>query len=160
MAEKGILTAREAGEFAFWGVRHEWPSPGAGPRTWAGRPDLGWPGMRASRLSGPGRSIRRTGQSCQGQSSGGPARCRRPRGARGSSAPNAAARGGQGSTDYAATQPAAGSVTPRTSAGGLWAAAGQSPRWARIFSMTSGCSMNAMMRIGAAHRGHISGSTS
>ena len=44
--------------------------------------------------------------------------------------------------------------------GGLCAVAGQRPRWVRIFSITSGCSMNAMIRIAPAHRGHTRGSTS
>jgi hypothetical protein len=41
--------------------------------------------------------------------------------------------------------------------GGPWARPGQSPRWVRIFSMTSGCSMKAMMRMGPPHWGHSKG---
>ena len=41
--------------------------------------------------------------------------------------------------------------------GGLWAGAGQRPRCARIFPITSGCSMTAMMRIPLPHRGHTNG---
>ncbi len=80
--------------------------------------------LRASRLAELGWGIRRTGDGCQGQ-----VLAARPlpaisRGARGPSARESAARGRPGSPDYAATQPAAGSVAPRTSAGELWAEAG------------------------------------
>jgi hypothetical protein len=44
--------------------------------------------------------------------------------------------------------------------GGLCAGAGHRVRWVRIFSITAGCSMNAMMRMGPANRGHTSGSAS
>ena len=45
-------------------------------------------------------------------------------------------------------------------AGGLWAGAGYTPRCVRIFAMTSGCSMNARIRMVPAQRGQTSGSTS
>jgi hypothetical protein len=45
-------------------------------------------------------------------------------------------------------------------AGGLCTRASQRPRWVRIFAMTAGCSMKAMMRIAPAQRGHTRGSTS
>jgi len=52
--------------------------------------------------------------------------------------------------------------------GGLCAGAGpfdllraeHRARRRRIFSITAGCSMKAMIRTGPAHRGHTSGSTS
>jgi len=44
--------------------------------------------------------------------------------------------------------------------GGLYAGVGQSPRWGKIFVMTAGCPMKAMIRIGTAQGGHTSGSTS
>ena len=49
--------------------------------------------------------------------------------------------------DYAAMRPVAGDMATGTPAGGLCAGAGQRPRWVRIFSMTSGCSMTAMRVI-------------
>ena len=45
-------------------------------------------------------------------------------------------------------------------AGGLWECAGQSPRGARIFSMTSGRPMKASIWVPPPHRGQTSGSTS
>jgi hypothetical protein len=57
-----------------------------------------------------------------------------------------------------ATGPVAGDVATGTPpAGGLWARAGQRAMWARIFSITSGCSMNARMRIAPPQRGQTSG---
>jgi len=50
------------------------PPPGAQPRPQGARPDLDWSGRPASRLPRFAWSIRRTGQGCQGQSSGAPPR--------------------------------------------------------------------------------------
>lgn len=41
--------------------------------------------------------------------------------------------------------------------GGLCACAGHRPRWVRIFSMTAGCLMKAMIRIGPPDWGHSRG---
>ena len=39
------------------------------------------------------------------------------------------------------------SVEAASASGGLWEEPGQSPQWSRISSMTSGCSMKAIIRI-------------
>ena len=39
------------------------------------------------------------------------------------------------------------SVEATAASGGLWEEPGQSPQWSRIFSMTSGWSMKAIIRI-------------
>lgn len=57
-------------------------------------------------------------------------------------------------------RPVAGNMATGTPAGGLWMWVGQSPRCVRIFSMTSGCSIHAMIRLAPAHWGHTRGSTS
>lgn len=62
---------------------------------------------------------------------------------------------------YAATQSRAGRLAVHgTSPGGLWVGTGHKPRWDRIFSITSACSMNAMIRIDPPHWVQTSGSTS
>jgi hypothetical protein len=44
--------------------------------------------------------------------------------------------------------------------GGAWERYSHSPRWGQIFSMTSGWSIQAMIRIDPSHRGQIKGSAS
>ena len=61
------------------------------------------------------------------------------------------ARGGRpgrmsGQRDYAAPRPVPEDTATGTPAGGRWAATGQSPRGARLFSITAGCSMKASSR--------------
>jgi len=45
-------------------------------------------------------------------------------------------------------------------ADGLWAGAGHSPRWVRIFAITVCRSMKAMIRVAPPHWGHTRGSAS
>ena len=109
-----------------------------------------------------GGSIGRTSHGCQGQMGidlGSP-RCRGHTGTPGmgmapNQCPNRA-----GNDLYAARATRCRECGNGYPAGGLWAEAGHKARWRRIFSITAGCSMKAMMRMGPAHRGHTSGSTS
>jgi len=62
--------------------------------------------------------------------------------------------------NHAATIRCSGHGNGCPAMGGLCTRVGQSPRCVRIFAMTSGCSMKAMIRIAPAHRGQTSGSAS
>jgi len=86
-------------------------------------------------------------ESAAGPEGGGPGRARdRMEGQPRCTPPGATIGVESGERGYAATTwcSESGNGSP---AGGLWARAGQSPRWVRIFSMTAGCSMKAMIRM-------------
>ncbi len=58
---------------------------------------------------------------------------------------------------FARTQPLAKSTHEATApSGGACAVWGYNPRWVRMFSLTSGWSIKAMMRMAPAQRGHSS----